>query len=93
MAETLQHHQNTQYFGLSPARPGNYRPDRPKSSNALTFKLHKLTGTGKFLAHTEKLESGCGYAVFGRIEPGMEVVENIAAVKPSNIGCHSNVSL
>jgi hypothetical protein len=30
MAETLQHHQTTQCFGLPPASPGNHHPNRAK---------------------------------------------------------------
>ena len=46
-----------------------------------------------FLDHTEKTESGWGYAVFGRIVTGMEVVEQIAAVDTGNVGYHSDVPL
>jgi peptidyl-prolyl cis-trans isomerase B (cyclophilin B) len=46
-----------------------------------------------FLDHTEKTESGWGYAVFGRVVTGMEVVEQIAAVETGNVGHHSDVPL
>ena len=46
-----------------------------------------------FLDHTEKTESGWGYAVFGRVVSGMDVVENIAAVETGNVGYHSDVPL
>ena len=46
-----------------------------------------------FLDHTEKTESGWGYAVFGRVVSGMDVVEKIAAVETGNVGHHSDVPL
>ena len=46
-----------------------------------------------FLDHTEKTESGWGYAVFGRVVSGMEIVEKIAAVETGNVGSHSDVPL
>ena len=46
-----------------------------------------------FLDHTEKTESGWGYAVFGRVVSGMDVVEKIAGVETGNVGYHSDVPL
>ena len=46
-----------------------------------------------FLDHTEKTESGWGYAVFGRVVSGMDVVEQIVAVETGNVGYHSDVPL
>jgi len=46
-----------------------------------------------FLDHTEKTASGWGYAVFGRVTSGMDVVEAIAAVQSGNAGYHSDVPL
>jgi len=46
-----------------------------------------------FLDHTEKTESGWGYAVFGRVVFGMDVVEKVAAVETGNAGHHSDVPL
>ena len=47
----------------------------------------------QFLDHTEKTESGWGYAVFGRVVSGMDVVEKIAAVETGNVDYHSDVPL
>ena len=47
----------------------------------------------QFLDHTEKIESGWGYAVFGRVVSGMDVVEKIAAAETGNVGYHSDVPL
>ncbi len=46
-----------------------------------------------FLDHTEKTASGWGYAVFGRVTSGMDVVKAIAAVQTGNAGYHSDVPL
>ena len=46
-----------------------------------------------FLDHTEKTPSGWGYAVFGRVTSGMEIVEAIAAVQTGNSGHHQDVPL
>ncbi len=46
-----------------------------------------------FLDHTEKTASGWGYAVFGRVTSGMDVVEAIAAVQTGKAGYHSDVPL
>jgi len=46
-----------------------------------------------FLDHTEKSASGWGYAVFGRVTSGMDVVEAIAAVQTGNAGYHQDVPL
>ena len=47
----------------------------------------------QFLDHTEKTESSWGYAVFGRVVSGMDVVEKIAAAETGNVGHHSDVPL
>jgi peptidyl-prolyl cis-trans isomerase B (cyclophilin B) len=44
-----------------------------------------------FLNHTGKNAQGWGYAVFGRVIEGMEVVNKIKAVPTGNNGPHSDV--
>ena len=46
-----------------------------------------------FLDHKDKSPEGWGYAVFGRVTLGMDVVEQIAAVETGNIDHHSDVPL
>ena len=46
-----------------------------------------------FLDHKDKSPEGWGYAVFGHVTSGMDVVEQIAAVETGNIGHHSDVPL
>ena len=45
----------------------------------------------QFLDHTEKNPQGWGYAVFGQVTDGMDVVEAIAAVQTGNAGFHQDV--
>lgn len=51
-------------------------PD-PDSATAQFFINHK---NNDFLNHTGKTQQGWGYAVFGRVVDGMEVVDSIAAI-------------
>ena len=44
-----------------------------------------------FLNHTGQNASGWGYAVFGKVVEGKEVVEKMKAVKTGNKGGHSDV--
>lgn len=44
-----------------------------------------------FLNHTAPNERGYGYAVFGKVISGMDVVDKIKAVPTSNKGMHENV--
>ena len=66
------------------------RTNDPHSATAQFFINLK---DNQFLDHTEKTESGWGYAVFGRVVFGMDVVEEIAAVETGNVGHHSDVPL
>ncbi|MBT3705845.1 MAG: peptidyl-prolyl cis-trans isomerase [Proteobacteria bacterium] len=45
----------------------------------------------QFLDHSEKSPQGWGYAVFGQVTDGMDVVEAIAAVQTGNAGGHQDV--
>lgn len=44
-----------------------------------------------FLDHQGKTPNAYGYAVFGRVTEGMEVVDEIAKVKTGNFGHHQDV--
>ncbi|MBC6429275.1 MAG: peptidyl-prolyl cis-trans isomerase [Cellvibrionales bacterium] len=46
-----------------------------------------------FLDHRSKDANGWGYAVFGEVVAGMDVVDAIKAVKTGNRGMHQNVPL
>ena len=44
-----------------------------------------------FLDHRSKDPQGWGYAVFGKVMEGMDVVDKIAKVKTKSVGMHENV--
>jgi len=46
-----------------------------------------------FLDHRSKTPQGWGYAVFGKVTKGMDVVKKIEAVATGNVGFHQNVPL
>lgn len=46
-----------------------------------------------FLNHTSKTAQGWGYAVFGKVVEGMDVVESIKAVQTGSHGGHRDVPL
>ena len=66
------------------------RTNEPHSATSQFFINLK---DNSFLDHTEKSATGWGYAVFGRVISGMDVVEAIAAVSTGNAGYHSDVPL
>jgi cyclophilin family peptidyl-prolyl cis-trans isomerase len=66
------------------------RTNEPHSATSQFFINLK---DNSFLDHTGKSATGWGYAVFGRVISGMDVVEAIAAVPTGNAGGHSDVPL
>ena len=44
-----------------------------------------------FLNHTSKTTAGWGYAVFGKVVAGLDVIDKIAAVKTGRNGMHRDV--
>ena len=46
-----------------------------------------------FLNHTSKTNAGWGYAVFGQVVAGMDIVDKIATVKTGRSGMHRDVPL
>ncbi len=48
-------------------------------------------GENSFLNHTAPTTQGFGYAVFGKVTDGMDVVEAIRQVKTGNKGMHQDV--
>jgi cyclophilin family peptidyl-prolyl cis-trans isomerase len=60
----------------------------PNSATAQFFVNLKDNG---FLDHTGKNARGWGYAVFGQVVEGMDVVDKIAKVKTGNKGPHADV--
>jgi cyclophilin family peptidyl-prolyl cis-trans isomerase len=64
------------------------RTSDPHSASAQFF---INTVDNAFLDHTAKNPQGWGYAVFGKVTKGMDVVKKIEAVPTSNAGMHQNV--
>lgn len=64
------------------------RTQDPHSASAQFFINLK---NNDFLNHTGKTAQGWGYAVFGKVVAGMEVVDSIATVKTGRLGYHSDV--
>jgi peptidyl-prolyl cis-trans isomerase B (cyclophilin B) len=64
------------------------RTNDPHSASAQFFINLKNNG---FLNHTGKNPQGWGYAVFGKVTEGMDVVDKIARVQTSRKGMHENV--
>jgi len=64
------------------------RTQDPHSASAQFFINLK---DNHFLDHTEKSVAGWGYAVFGRVILGMDVVDQIALVETSQSGRHGDV--
>ena len=44
-----------------------------------------------YLNHTSKTQAGWGYAVFGKVVAGLDVIDKIAAVKTGRNGMHRDV--
>lgn len=64
------------------------RTQDPHSASAQFFINLK---DNDFLNHSGKSLQGWGYAVFGKVVAGMDVVDSIATVKTGRMGYHSDV--
>jgi cyclophilin family peptidyl-prolyl cis-trans isomerase len=64
------------------------RTSNPDSASAQFFINLK---DNDFLNHSSATPSGWGYAVFGKVTKGMEIVQKIAAVETATAGPHQNV--
>ena len=64
---------------------------RTNDINSATSQFFVNVADNDFLDHKPGSSSSYGYAVFGRIASGMEVIEAIAAVKTGNKGGHQDV--
>ena len=76
------------------------RNDRGSLAMARTSDPHSATSQffinhadNDFLNHSSESMQGWGYAVFGRVVEGMDVVDSIAQVATGNKGGHQNVPL
>ena len=66
------------------------RTQDPHSATAQFFINLK---DNSFLDHTEKSPAGWGYAVFGQVISGMDVVDQIASVETGSVGYHGDVPI
>ena len=65
------------------------RTTAPHSASSQFF--INVSGNNGFLNHTAPTGSGWGYAVFGKVVAGTDVVDKIAAVKTGSKAGHSDV--
>ena len=66
------------------------RTPHPHSASAQFF---INVNDNAFLNHTAPTQQGWGYAVFGRVVEGQDIVDKIAAVPTGDKGMHQNVPL
>ena len=64
------------------------RTSNPHSATSQFF--INLVDNG-YLNHTSKTQAGWGYAVFGKVVAGLDVIDKIAAVKTGRSGMHRDV--
>jgi peptidyl-prolyl cis-trans isomerase B (cyclophilin B) len=64
---------------------------RTSDPHSATAQFFINVGDNDFLNHTAKNAQGWGYAVFGKVTDGMEVVDVIRKVKTGNAGFHQDV--
>ena len=66
------------------------RTGEPHSATSQFFINHADNG---FLNHTSESMQGWGYAVFGKVTDGMDIIDAMAKVATGNKGGHQNVPL
>lgn len=76
--------------GLKNTR-GTLAMARTSDPNSATGQFFINVVDNKFLDFTSKSPSGYGYAVFGRVTEGMDVVDKIRKMKTGNKGAFSDV--
>jgi len=64
---------------------------RTMDPNSATAQFFINVADNQFLNHTAKTPQGWGYAVFGKVVKGQDVVDKIKAVPTGNKGMHQNV--
>ncbi len=64
---------------------------RTNAPHSATAQFFINVADNKFLNHTGKTDRGWGYAVFGKVTSGMDVVNKMKAVKTATKGFHENV--
>lgn len=64
---------------------------RTMDPHSATAQFFINVSNNSFLNHSGKNSQGWGYAVFGRVTDGMDVVNEIKSVKTGNYGYHQDV--
>ncbi|OZI46596.1 peptidylprolyl isomerase [Bordetella genomosp. 5] len=64
---------------------------RTSDPHSATAQFFINVGDNDFLNHTAPTPNGWGYAVFGKVTEGTDVVDKIKGVKTGNNGFHQNV--
>lgn len=70
---------------------GSIAMARTSDVHSATAQFFINVNNNNFLDHQNKSPQGYGYAVFGRVVDGMEVVESIRKVKTGSRGMHQDV--
>ena len=84
--------QNEANNGLKNLR-GTIAMARTQDPHSATAQFFINLKDNSFLDHAEKTPAGWGYAVFGQVTSGMDVVDRIASVETGSVGNHENVPI
>jgi peptidyl-prolyl cis-trans isomerase B (cyclophilin B) len=84
------HIENEADNGLKNER-GTVAMARTSDPHSATAQFFINVGDNDFLNHSAKNAQGWGYAVFGKVTDGMDVVDAIRKVKTGNSGFHQDV--
>ncbi len=76
--------------GLKNVR-GSVAMARTLEPHSATAQFFINVADNDFLDHRDKTQRGWGYAVFGRVTKGMEVVDRIVSVPTTTVGPHQDV--
>lgn len=82
--------QNEADNGL-PNEVGSLAMARTNDPHSATAQFFINLSANDFLNHSSKTSQGWGYAVFGKVSNGMDVVEKIRKVKTGSSGFHQDV--
>ena len=83
---------NEAHNGLKNAR-GTIAMARTSDPHSASAQFFINLVDNHFLNHTSKTNAGWGYAVFGQVVAGMDIVDKIATVKTGRSGMHRDVPL
>jgi len=72
-------------------RPGTIAMARSRSPDSATSQFFINTADNKFLDHPANTPDGWGYAVFGKVIKGLDVVRKIEGVSTSRLGNFNDV--